>query len=62
MPPDRSQPKLQPLTINVTDPIRAGLQAIADREVLSLSDVVRRACRVEIERHSPPTSEARDEA
>ena len=50
MPPDRSQPKFQPLTINLTDPIRDGLQKIADREVLSLSDVVRRACRAEIER------------
>ena len=42
--------KLTPLTINVTGPIRAGLQAIAEREVLSLSDVVRRACLAEIER------------
>lgn len=60
MPPDRSHPKFQPLTINVTDPIRDGLQKIADREVLSLSDVVRRACLAEIERRD--RGEARDDA
>ena len=61
MPPDRSHSKLQPLTINVTDPIRDGLQKIADREVLSLSDVVRRACRAEIERRDRREAE-RDDA
>jgi len=46
----RSHPKFAPLTVNVTDPIRTGLQQIADREVLSLSDVARRAFVKEIER------------
>jgi hypothetical protein len=57
----RSHPKLQPLTVNVTDPIRDGLQKIPDREVLSLSDVVRRACLAELERRDRGV-EARDDA
>jgi hypothetical protein len=57
---DRSPSKLTPLTVNVTPPIRDGLQRIAEREVLSLSDVVRRACRAEIERRD--SNEARDDA
>jgi hypothetical protein len=52
VPPDSSHPKFQPLTVNVTDPIRDGLQKIADREILSLSDVVRRACLAEIKRRA----------
>jgi hypothetical protein len=48
VPAERPQSKLQPLTINVTDPIRDALQKIADREILSLSDVARRAFRAEI--------------
>ena len=39
----QSQPKLQPLTVNVTEPIRRGLEQIARSEVISLSDVARRA-------------------
>jgi hypothetical protein len=49
-----------PLTINVTTPIRDELQRIADREVLSQSDVVRRACLNEIERDRDEA--ARDDA
>jgi hypothetical protein len=59
--PARSHPKLEPITVNVTPSIRDGLEKIADREVLSLSDVVRRACRFEIER-SADRDEARDDA
>jgi hypothetical protein len=50
VPPDHSRPRLQPLTVNVTGPLRDGLQRIADSEDLSLSDVARRAFRAEIKR------------
>lgn len=53
----RSHPKLEPITVNVTPSIRVELERIANREVRSLSDVVRRACRFEIAR-----SAERDEA
>jgi hypothetical protein len=60
VPPDRAQPKFQPLTINLTDSIREGLRKIADREVLSLSDVVRRACSAEISRRDADAESRHD--
>jgi hypothetical protein len=59
VPSGRETGKLTPLTVNVTPPIRAGLERIADREVLSLSDVARRAFLAEIERRD--CGEARDD-
>jgi hypothetical protein len=60
VPPDRAQPKFQPLTINLTEPIREGLQKIADREAISLSDIARRAFRAEIERRDRAEVERED--
>jgi hypothetical protein len=58
--PVRSHPKLEPITVNVTPSIRVELERIANREILSLSDVVRRACRFEIERSAERDEEQRD--
>ena len=49
-PPDRPHRTKRPLTINVPDEIREGIQRIADSEFVSLSVVIRRACLVEIKR------------
>jgi hypothetical protein len=61
MPADRPNPRLSPLTVNVTPAIRAGLEKVADREVLSLSDVARRAFREEIARRDRAEAD-RDDA
>jgi hypothetical protein len=61
---------LQPLTISIPPALRADLQALADRELTTLSHVVRRACISEIERRRDRAvlrrhevaQEARDEA
>ena len=60
MPLDRSHPKFQPITINLPPQLRADLQAIADREVGTLSYIIRRACLAAVERHK--REEARDDA
>ena len=60
MPSVRSRPKCLPLTINLPPRLRAGLQAIAGREVGALSYIIRRACLAAVERHK--REKARDDA
>jgi hypothetical protein len=43
--------RFQPLTVMLPPQMRTQLQRLADQDMLTLSDVVRRACRREIEHH-----------
>jgi hypothetical protein len=57
----RPHPKFRTVSVYVTEPIHEGASRIAARELVSLSAIVRRALRAEIERQDRDKA-ARDDA